>query len=142
MFNNILLIVECSQETLGAAQLAIALARTYNANLIALHVVDTRAVGHFADFSGRSREEVAIELEENGWKYLYNIEEDAIENSVKTLLHLEEGRPVDKIIELAHKFKVDLLVYPRTQQAGTRGMKVAKATEELITHAPCPLLIV
>lgn len=142
MFTNILLIVECSQETLRAAKVAIALARVYGANLIAVHVVDARTVAHFADYSRKSREEVAIELEENGWKYLYNIEEDAVESSVKTVLHLEEGRPTDKIIELARRFKVDLLVYGRSQERGTRGMKAAKATEELIAYAPCPLLIV
>jgi len=141
-FEKILLVVEASDESLRAARVAIDLAQDIGAMIIAIYVVDVAVVNHLASFSGKSVEEVTIELEENGWKYLYNVEEEAVAKKVKIAVDLEEGHPADKIIELTKRFGVDLLVYGRIKEAGARGVKAAKSTEQFITHVDCPILIV
>jgi len=142
MFEKIMLFVERSEETLKAARVAINIAKALGSRLIAVHVIDPATVSQLATFSGKSPEEVTIELEEDAWGFLYNIEEEAVAEGVKINIDLEEGRPTEKIIQLATRFGVDLLVYGNPKERGTRAMKTVKAIEELITHAPCPVLIV
>jgi nucleotide-binding universal stress UspA family protein len=142
MFEKIMLFVERSEETLKAARVTIDIARALGSRLIAVHVIDPAAVNQLASFSGKSPDEVTIELEEDGWRFLYNIEEEAVSKGVKITIDLEEGRPTEKIIQLATRFDVDLLVYGNPKERGTRAMKTVKAVEELITHASCPVLIV
>ncbi|MFH1006206.1 MAG: universal stress protein [Candidatus Latescibacterota bacterium] len=142
LFKIILLMVETTQEAMKAAKLAIALAGAHHARLIGLHVVDRTVIERIQRFGDKKRSEIEIEVEENGWNYLYHVEERALEQQVGMSLVQEEGLPEHVIVKKAEAFHADLIVLGMPKaRSGVRHFTTANV-ERIIEHAPCPVLTV
>jgi len=142
LFEIILLIVETTQEAMKAAKLAISLARVHRARLIGLNIVDRTVIDRLQRFGDKKRSEIEIEVEENGWKYLYHVEETATEREVGISLLQEEGLPENVIVKKAEEFHADLIVLGTPR--GRRGVRhfTEAHIERIIENAPCPVLTV
>ena len=81
--DNILLFV-ISGEKRSSWERAIELSKQFDAALFALYTIDDEQVKRIANLRGRDEIDVSIEMEEEGWKYLYHIEDMAINNEVKS----------------------------------------------------------
>lgn len=140
-FDVILLVVETTEESMQAARWAIGLAQFYEARLIGLNVVDRTVIVHLQRLSGKKLSEIEVEVEENGWKYLYHIESMAIERNVSVFLAQEEGLPEDEIIKKARTVGADLIVVGPPKAGGRWRPRSARYVEKLIEEAPCAVLI-
>ncbi len=120
---------------------AIELSKSLSASLFALFIVDQEMVKKVSKLRGTDEVDTAIEIEEEGWKYLYYLEEKAVDNGVKTALFLKEGNPIDIIRSFVKEREVELLVVGYKQGTGREGWKYGRIIEQLIEHVPCPVLI-
>jgi len=142
LFKKILLPISGSEESISAAEFAVELAMAHGSQIIALHVVDTSVVRQLARHSTKSPGEVEIEMEESGWRYLYHAEEMAKDNKVNTVVLLEYGLPQERIITKARELGIDLIIFGQSRGRGTRGRFLDKFLQQVLEHAPCPVLVV
>jgi nucleotide-binding universal stress UspA family protein len=71
-------------------------------------------------------------MEEEAWRILYEVEDDAFELDVKLSLILEQGDPVERIIEIGTSYSGDLVVVPTSTQWPA----------DLISRCPSPVVFV
>jgi len=142
MFERILLPVSGSPESIVAAEFAVKLATVHNSQILALNVVDTSVVRQLAQRSGKSPGEVDVEIEENGWHYLYYVEEMAKDNKVRTVVLLEHGFPQERIVSKAREYKAELIVIGQSAKRGTPGISFDRFSQYIMEQASCPVLIV
>ena len=142
MFKKILLPVSGSNESLKAAEFAVELAVSHDSQIIALHVVDTSVVRQLARHSGKSPGEVEIELEENGWRYLYHVAEMAKDSKVRIVVLLEYGTPQERMLTKSRELGVDLMVFGQATGRGARGRSLDRSLQQVLEHSHCPVLIV
>ena len=142
LFKKVLLPISGSDESIAAAEFAVKLAAAHDSQIIALHVIDTSVVRQLARHSGKSPGEVEIEMEENGWRYLFHVEEMAKDNKVKIIVLLEHGLPQDRILGKARELSTDLIIFGQSQERGTHGRFLDKSLQQILTNAPCPVLVV
>lgn len=142
LFKRVLLPISGSDESIAAAEFAVKLAAAHDSQIIALHVIDTSVVRQLARHSGKSPGEVEIEMEENGWRYLFYVEEMAKDNKVKVIVLLEHGLPQDRILGKARELGADLIIFGQSQKRGTHGRFLDKSLQQILVNAPCPVLVV
>ncbi len=143
VFNKILLLVGSSDTGEKAADTAIRLAGANQAALIVLNVVDKMAINRMQRFSEQSATEIEIEMEEDGWKYLYAVEEDSKDHGVRTMVMQKTGNVAAEILQEAGRIKADLIIigYPRKASGQSRRL-VQGAVERVIENAEVPVLVV
>ena len=142
LFGKILLPISGSDESINAAEFAVKLAAAHSSQIIALHVVDTSVVRQLARHSSKSPGEVEIEMEENGWRYLFYAEEMAKDSGAKIVVLLEYGLPQERILTKARELAADLIVFGQARGRGTRGRFLDKSLQQVLEHATCPVLVV
>jgi len=140
---KILFLLDGSDYAIESAEFTLSLARSLEASVIAINIIDPVIVQQMVRFQDKSQGEVEIELEENGWKYLYYFEEMALEKKVKSFIQLEIGNIPDRVILFSKKYKTDLIVIPQHSEdkSGTKSLGYMKNVEQIIEHAPCSVLI-
>lgn len=140
-FSVILLVVETTEESMQAARWAIGLAQSYGARLIGLNVVDRTVIAHLQRLSGKKLSEIEVEVEENGWKYLYYVESMAIEHNVSVFLAQEEGLPEEEIIKQARTVGADLIVVGPPKASPRWRPRSTRYIAKLIEEGPCAVLM-
>ncbi len=138
LFKKILVPVDNSKYSIGAARLAIQLAQIHASQLILLHVVDVRAIETMARYGQESKEALLVKSEESGWKILYSLEEEAVSKHVRVALTLEEGAAQRVILDAAEKYHVDLIVLGKHRKTGSRKDVISSP---IIENAECPVLV-
>jgi len=138
--DNILLFV-ISGEKRSSWERAIELSKQFDAALFALYTIDDEQVKRIANLRGRDEIDVSIEMEEEGWKYLYHIEDMAINNEVKSAIFLEEGSPINLLKKHIKDKDIDLLVFDYQKSSGGKGSKTERMIRQIIEYVPCPILI-
>lgn len=142
MFTKILLPVSGSEESVNASNFAVRLASSCDAQIIALHVVDPSVARQMSRSLKKTPGEVEIEMEENGWRYLYYAEEVAKDSKVRIIILMERGLPQERILTKAREYNVDLIILGHSSGRGTHGMILDKSVQHILEHASCPVLIV
>ncbi len=142
LFEKILLPISGSEESMTASEFAVKVAMAHGSQIIALHVVDTSVVRQLARHSGKTPGEVEIEMEESGWRHLYHTEEMAKDSKVNIVVLLEYGLPQERIVTKARELGIDLIIFGQTRGRGTRGRFLDKFLQQVLEHAPCPVLVV
>ena len=56
--------------------------------------------------------------------------------------YVECGRPSERIVELAKRWPADLIVMGSHARRGVERVLLGSVAEEVMRHAPCPVLIV
>lgn len=111
----------------------------HKASLVELFVLDPLVIMEIARSSGKSRSQVEIEQEENGWTYLYEIEEVAKDTGIHVEVSLQIGNPLDKILEVRKMHQCELIVLPF--QMITSSKRLDRLVQDLLLRSPVPLLI-
>ena len=142
MFKKVLLPISGSDESINAAEFAVKLAAAHDSQIVALHVIDTSVVRQLARHSSKSPGEVEIEMEENGWRYLFYAEEMAKDSKINTVVLLEHGLPQERILSKAKELEADLIIFGPSSGRGTRGRFLDKSLQQILENAPCPVLVV
>jgi len=142
MFEKILFLASGTKDAMRAADICIDLALAHDSQIIAIYVVDTNAVRQLSRSSSKSPGEIAVEMEESGWRYLYYIEELAKDKKAKIVVMMENGSPAERTIDLARQYDVKLIVLSQPEGGrGTYGRSLDKKVQQILQKAPCPVLI-
>ena len=139
--NKILLNLDANIESQHALDFAIFLAKSCSATIVAVNIVNKNVVTNLARFSDKSIAEIEIELEENGWRYLYDAEEKAKNQEAHIVIIQEYGYPEQTLPKIASEYKVDMIIIGQNPQI-RKDVVQNRIAEQLIEHAPCAVLVV
>jgi len=133
---TILYATDFSAQAEAAFPLAVALARDYGANLTIAHVVPmpvfAYTTGDIAAVPQSSPEEVRELLE----KF------DPKDPCIRVDYQIAEGEPSTEILQMAKKCHCDLIVIGTHGRTGLSRLVAGSVAEEVMRHAPCPVLTV
>ena len=142
---KILLYVDATESSLTAARYAIALAKTYGAELHALYVVNERILLELL----RARvfveeEEVDLErdLEEDGRRHLVFIKRLAQTKGVAVTTELRKGIIHAEVVHKAAEMDVSLIIMGEIEAPVSRRDSFYDDAEIILWTAGCPVLIV
>jgi len=126
MADRIMLLAEPGQDLLALARWTLGFARRMKTRVVAVGLIDPDDLP-----AGDEREDALSVAEEQTWQRLYEIEDQAFRLNAKVSLIVEQGRPLDRLLELAESYDARLLVL----STGTR-----LDTGEVLARAPIPVL--
>lgn len=138
---TIVLHVDTTAESQRAVGVAIQLALLSGARIVAVNVVNRHVVTQMARATGKPLAEVEVELEENGWRYLYAAEEEAKNAGARIVLMQETGYPEEVIPRVAGETRADLVIVAYGQRARA-DIGAIRSAEQIFEHAPCNVLVV
>jgi hypothetical protein len=84
--------------------------------LFALFVVEPNRIARLASLTHQKVNVIHRKNEEEGWKLLYLLEDEAVENGVWTSLHLEEGSLLQTISRYIESYEIDALILKRKDE--------------------------
>ena len=116
------------------------IAKKLEAKIIAINVIDFEVMRHLAMKLGKREAEVSVDLEEEGWMYLYYLEEKAKDKGITINIIQEEGVLQRELIKSASRFSVDLVIISREEQKGIANF--SKFVESLLLRINSPILII
>jgi len=142
MLQRILFVVSATGESLRAAPIVSELALCTNAQIIALNVVDSTVAQRVVTATGSTVTDLFVKLEQDGWRYLFDVEDMAKSMGARIVLLQDEGYPEATVTSAARRFKVDLVVVPRSRAAGMAQSRIERMAMALIDRLDCPVMVV
>jgi universal stress protein A len=119
---------------------ALALAQTFDAKLLLLHVVEPPP--YSVEGLGPSSLEVNLldDLERLANNELAAVLPEAQSTGVEVGRHVVVGTPYRKIVEVAEAERVDLIVMSTHGRTGLSHLVMGSVAERIVRTAPCPVL--
>jgi len=138
MFERILLAVDGSEHALHAAKVAAELTRCMKSELRIVIAYDP-----IPPYLGEPNLQSAISARLNESQEILQKSLDAVGN-VSAEIHTEliEGNPAEAIIEVATTRKSDVIVMGSRGLGRLAGLVLGSTSQKVVSHAPCPVLIV
>jgi nucleotide-binding universal stress UspA family protein len=145
MFTHILCPTDMKERSLLGLKKAVQIAHQFNSKITMLHVYD--------EFMNKQeREMLRVSFESMKDKYArYAIESrEQMRANIRNLhaeniqvdYTLREGKPAKKIVKVAGKLGVDLIVMATDGRDNIKDFVTGTITEHVINHAPCPVLVI
>jgi len=138
MYDDILLPTDGSPAAASALDHAIDLARTYDAQVHALYVVDASA---YAGVEAGS-EMLIRGLEDEGNAAVDRVREAAEEAGVPVTTTVETGNPYRGILDYVETAGIDLVVMGTHGRSGLERFLLGSVTERVVRSADVPVLTV
>ncbi len=88
----------------------------FKSQLFVLFVLEEHRVSKLASLTREDIRTVRQRIEEEGWEMLYLVEDEAVENGVRTSLHLENGLATNVIKKYIENYKIDLVLVRRRDE--------------------------
>jgi len=146
VFSKILVPIDGSSASFNASKYAIDLARTNDAELIALHVIYPTYDQYQAALSPRQEklQELTSKEMEQRQAYVDKVKQQAAEKklSVKTDIIVGITSVVKEIVEYAEDNNVDIIVVGSRGMTGFKRMLLGSVASDIVTYAHCPVLVV
>jgi len=137
---KILVPTDGSEHSVRAAEYAISIAKTNDAQIMVIYVVDEVVVDQFSKVA--ERQAIERELKRDGQRYIHYIIGLAETEGVESSSMLVKGRPFEQILNLAKGLKIDLLVMGTYGHQGSERILMGSVAERVIQYSPCPVLVV
>ena len=96
---------------------AVQLCKDFKSKLYVLFVIEPDRVSRLASLTHQKVKVVHKKTEEDGWKLLYLLEDEAVENGVWTSLHLEDGNMLKVTNRYVEAYEIDTLLIKRKQES-------------------------
>ena len=128
---------DCSKKAL---QYALPLAKQHEAAITLLYVVPTPfTVGEYGGVNYASLE---ADLRASADKQLATLAADEVRGRVAVDTLVSTGPPAAEIIEVAKRVLADLIVISTHGRTGLKHVFLGSVAENVVRHAPCPVLVV
>ncbi len=144
--SNILVAIDGSEHSFKAAEYALGIAKSYEAQLTAVTVT------YIPSSDNLSQKDVLLKsLVEDGsdkMKYAEKWFEEFIQNAKENNVHLKtellnSTKPVNYVIlEYAEEQKIDLIVVGSRGRTGFKKLLLGSVASSITTYAHCPVLVV
>ena len=151
-FSKILVTVDGSDESMHAADYAIAMAKKEgnNAQLIALHVLFSQTGYAYSTnvlglVTPSSINELLEDAKHEAQQWFDKIKEKMYENDsvqLKTEIIVSPTSVVGAIVDYAEHEKVDLIVIGSRGRSGFKKLLLGSTASGVVTYATCPVLVV
>jgi nucleotide-binding universal stress UspA family protein len=139
---QILAPTDFSEFSKQAVESARALAQTFGAKLLLLHVVELPAYP-IEDFVPSSMSTTLLEdLERQASLDLAQVLPESPNATVEVIRQVAVGTPYRKIVEVAEAEKVDLIVMATHGRTGLGHLVMGSVAERVVRTAPCPVLTI
>ncbi|KYH24148.1 universal stress protein [Halalkalicoccus paucihalophilus] len=138
-FENILIPTDGSKPAREAVTHALDLARTYDATLHALYVVDR---GAYASRPGWTWDELQQVLEQNGETIVEDVQSRAAADGVSVAAEITYGVPHQAIGEYCDQHGIDLVVMGTHGRSGLSRRLIGSVTERVLRKSAEPVLTI
>jgi nucleotide-binding universal stress UspA family protein len=142
LVNRIVCAADGSATAIQAAETAIALAASSQAELVFVHVLDDDLLRDFANVMDDDGGAARQRLERNAAQILAHLTELAAKAGVACKSRLETGDPPRVIDEIARELSADVIVMGKVGQRGLRKWLVGSVTRRLIESTHIPVLVI
>lgn len=142
---TILLPTDFSECASYARSYAASLARSMNASVICVHVVEPvppPAVGYTGLTEPLPMADFADEMQDSATRELPKIAAAREFDGLNVEEVITHGEPSTEIVRLAHERCVDLIVISTHGRTGLPRMLFGSTAESVVRRAPCPVLVV
>ena len=143
--SKILVYIDGSEGSITAAQYAICLSRYYRAQLTALYVVNTRALGDLLKariFVKAEQEEYLRDLEQDSQRYLNHVRSLARKKGLVVQTASASGTVHQEIKNCVLANKIDLLVMGELSSVRSRRDELYDEADRALRTVPCSVLVV
>jgi len=143
--DNVLVLVDGTEQSITAAQYAILLAKSTGARLTALYVVNTRALTDLVKariFLQAEQDEYQLDLQADAERYLGHVRELAEKAGVEVETVKSSGTVHLEVRSEIAKRKIDLLVLGELGGVRSRRDEFYDEAERALRTAPCAVLVV
>lgn len=127
----------CSRKAL---QYAVPFARLHNATITLVYVVPTQyAIGEYGGIDYSTIQHEACQQAE---KQLMDFVRDELPRGVKTEAIIRLGSASEEVIDVARRLPADVIIMSTHGHSGLKHVFLGSVTEQVVRHAPCPVLVV
>jgi nucleotide-binding universal stress UspA family protein len=137
-FERVLVPVDLSTGTLSVLNHACTLA-CRGSIVRVLHAVHLNIIG---EERGIARTKLIRELHEAARKELGRLINSLWVSETPAMVIIRDGHPKDVILQEARASQADLIVMGARERVGWRRLLSCRTAENVIRHAPCPVLVV
>lgn len=142
---SILVATDFSDCSGAAFQTAAALAQTFNAKIIVLHVINWKRVMVVAEYLGQEPDSLVAELRERAQKQLAEFLKRWNSQDLQVETIVAVGAPFQEIAVIARDLAVDLIAlggYGAAGRGPVEEMFFGSTAEKVVRLLPCPVLCV
>jgi nucleotide-binding universal stress UspA family protein len=144
-FEKIILYVDASEAALDAARYAVALAKSYGAQLHAIYVVNEKMLEELLSakvFVEEEEVDLQHDLEEDGKRYLSAVERLAAGKDVGITTELLKGIVHREIVDKATQLGASVIIIGEIEEPMSRRDAFFDEGEMILRLAKCPVLTV
>ncbi len=144
-YRNILVYLDGSEGSMTAAMYAILLSASGKANLHAVYVVNTKALGDLVRsriFVDQEKTEFLEDLKKDAGRHIRHTERLAASKDVTITTASIEGSPHKEIISYIKEHDIDLLVLGSVNTIRSRRDELTSENDRMLRTSPCPVLVV
>jgi nucleotide-binding universal stress UspA family protein len=148
-FSKIMVGIDGSEESMNAAEYAVAIAKKHDAELIAINVL-TSNIEYAYSSPGiespppSSVKEIILLAEYEAKKWFDKIKEKADESGIrfKTEFIAARRSVVSTILDYAEEQNINLILVGTRGRSGIKKMLLGSIASGLVTYAACPVLVI
>jgi nucleotide-binding universal stress UspA family protein len=145
LFSRVVVLAEGLYSSAAPVKLAVAMAKSFGTEVIAVYAVDTAAIRHLSRsriFVDEESEEYERSLEETGRRRLAFVEELAKAKGVTVQTRLLKGSIAGEVVRLAEESGADCILLGGWEHNGNFRDIIIEAGREIANLAPCSVLMV
>lgn len=142
---KILVPIDCSEgSSYNATSFAVALAKKYNSEVCLVGIIPTNIWNYFIMSNEGSSAPLYLmrRIEKESRETLLSASRLVEENSICTSVQMSYGRPASKILEVAKRRNIDLIVMENDPPNIFTRLFCGGTCTDIINNAPCPVLVV
>ena len=145
LIRKIMVYIDGTEQSITAAQYAICLAGSFDAELIACFVINTKAIENLLKariFLEDEQVEYEHDMEADAERYLNYVHELGAKKGLAVTKHSCKGSVHEQIIETVKDQQVDLLIIGELARVRSRREGFYDESERAMRTVPCSVLIV
>jgi nucleotide-binding universal stress UspA family protein len=146
--SKIMVGIDGSKESVNAADYAIAIAKRYNAELIAVNVL-TSDIGYAYSSPGvesppLTTREIILLAEDGVKKWFDDIKEKADKSSIRfrSEMIMAKKSTVSSMLDYAEEQNINLIVVGTRGRSGVKKMLLGSIASGLVTYVSCSVLVI
>jgi nucleotide-binding universal stress UspA family protein len=140
--------IDGSEQSINAADYAVAIAKRYDAEMIAVNAL-TSDIGYAYSSPGVESppltiREIILLAEDEVKKWFNDIKETADKSGIRfrSEIIMAKRSAVSTMLDYAEEQKIDLIVVGTRGRSGIKKMLIGSVASGLVTYAACPVLVV
>ncbi len=145
LFTNVLLVVDGSEPSVAAANMAVRMAAQQGCSLTAVYVVDTATLDYLLQMRilvNQEREGFEQDLAKTGARYLEFVTTIARKHGAQVETVLRHGSIHQEILKEAHARNVDAIVLGGWKRTIARKDSASVERQHILDQADCPVIVV